>query len=236
MSPLYTAPLAIIQLEVPPAEVSSRVGDQIDWFVQALQLQGDGYQVFRPHLGEQLPDYATVSGAILSGSWAMVTDHAEWSERTAAWVRGAVDHQLPLLGVCYGHQLIAYALGGTVADNPHGWERGLHRLDNLAAGDALLSALPAQFDAWLSHRQSVLKAPPGAKVLARSAMDECQIIRYSPSALSVQFHPEFTQQIMSACLPENITAEAGTLQGTDWARSLLEAFYRGTQLPQAVVS
>jgi len=236
MSPQYTAPLAIIQLEVPPAAVTSRVGDQIDWFVQALQLQGAEYQVFRPHLGEQLPDYATVSGAILSGSWAMVTDHAEWSERTAAWVRGAVDHQLPLLGVCYGHQLIAYALGGTVADNPHGWERGLHRLDNQAPGDALLSALPAQFDAWLSHRQSVLKAPPGAKVLARSAMDECQIIRYSPSALSVQFHPEFTQQIMSACLPENIPAEAGTLQGTDWARSLLEAFYRSTQLPQAVVS
>ncbi|KOC91909.1 glutamine amidotransferase [Winslowiella iniecta] len=236
MSHLSIAPLAIIQLEVPPAEVTTRVGDQIDWFVQALALQDAEYRVIRPHLGEQLPDYSSVSGAILSGSWAMVTDHADWSERTAAWVRGAVDSQLPLLGVCYGHQLISYALGGTVADNPHGWERGLQRLDNLAPGDALLSALPAQFDAWLTHRQSVLKAPPGAQVLARSALEGCQIIRYSASALSVQFHPEFTQQIMSACLPENATEQGDTLQGTDWARTLLEAFYRSTLPQQAAVS
>jgi len=235
MSHLSLTPLAIIQLEVPPAEVSAQVGDQVDWFVQALQLQDGEYRVVRPHLGEQLPDYGTVSGAILSGSWAMVTDHAEWSERTAAWVRGAIDSQLPLLGVCYGHQLMSYALGGTVADNPHGWERGLKRLDNLSKGDVLLSTLPAQFDAWLTHRQSVLKAPPGAQVLARSALDGCQIIRYSPSALSMQFHPEFTQQIMCACLPENSTEESGTLHGTDWSRTLLEAFYRSTLLPQAEV-
>lgn len=66
-----------------------------------------------------------LSAALLSGSWAMVTDRADWSERTAAWVRGAVADGLPLLGVCYGHQLMSYALGGNVGDNPAGWERGL---------------------------------------------------------------------------------------------------------------
>lgn len=226
--------LAIIQLEVPPAAVSAQVGDQTLWFVQALQLQHGEYRVVRPHLGEPLPDFSDLSAAILSGSWAMVTDHAEWSERTAAWIRAAIDHQLPLLGVCYGHQLMAYALGGEVADNPQGWERGLKTVENLAAQDALLSALPARFAAWLSHRQTVLQAPPGAQVLARSAQDECQIIRYSPAALSVQFHPEFSAQIMTACLPDGVSDDGVRLQGEDWARRLLEEFYRGS-LPQANV-
>ncbi|WP_437615496.1 glutamine amidotransferase [Erwinia sp. V71] len=225
MSSLAIAPLAIIQLEVPPAAVSQQVGEQAQWFIQALQLQPGEYLVVRPHLGEPLPDYQQVSAAILSGSWAMVTDHADWSERTAAWVRGAIDAQLPLLGVCYGHQLMSYALGGQVADNPRGWERGLKALDNLAADDALLAALPAQFDAWLSHRQSVLQPPAGARVLARSAVDDCQIIRYTPAALSVQFHPEFDAEIMTACLPAEVVDDGRRVQGTDWARTLLERFW-----------
>ncbi|MCU5774798.1 glutamine amidotransferase [Erwiniaceae bacterium BAC15a-03b] len=229
MSYSAKAPLAIIQLEVPPAAVSAQVGEQSHWFVQALQLQPQDYIVVRPHLGEQLPDFDQVSAAILSGSWAMVTDHADWSERTAAWVRGAIEQQLPLLGVCYGHQLMSYALGGEVADNPRGWERGLKPVENLAPGDTLLSALPAQFEAWLSHRQSVVQPPAGAQVLARSALDECQIIRYSPTALSVQFHPEFDAQIMTACLPAGLSDDGVGLQGADWARSLLETFYRNAQ-------
>lgn len=77
-------PLAIIQLEAPPEEVSQRVGEQQHWFIRALGLQPDNYCVIRPDRGEALPHPDEVSAAILSGSWAMVTDHADWSERTAA--------------------------------------------------------------------------------------------------------------------------------------------------------
>ncbi|WLS77306.1 glutamine amidotransferase [Erwinia pyri] len=203
-------PLAIIQLEAPPEAVSNIVGEQQHWFIAALGLEPDEYIVVRPDLGEALPEPGTISAAILSGSWAMVTDHAEWSERTAAWIRSAVEQALPLLGVCYGHQLMAYALGGVVDDNPRGWERGLQQLEmnDNAQHDPLLSALPVHFSAWLSHRQSVVQPPPGAQVLAASALDRCQIIRYTPQALSVQFHPEFTSQIMSACLQNSQGSEA----------------------------
>ena len=194
--------LAIIPLETPRFGVSDQVGEQQHWFIAALDLAPDEYIVVRPDLGEALPEPGSIAAAILSGSWAMVTDHAEWSERTAAWIRSAVEQSLPLLGVCYGHQLMAYALGGIVDDNPRGWERGLKPLELTAccAKDPLLSQLPVHFSAWLSHRQTVLQAPPGSRVLATSALDECQIIRYSPQALSVQFHPEFTGAIMTACL------------------------------------
>lgn len=203
-------PLAIIQLETPPEAVSNLIGEQQHWFITALGLEPDEFIVVRPDLGEALPEPGTVSAAILSGSWAMVTDHADWSERTAAWIRSAVEQALPLLGVCYGHQLMAYALGGVVDDNPRGWERGLQQLEmnQNAQHDPLLSTLPVHFSAWLSHRQSVVQPPPGAQVLAASALDRCQIIRYTPQALSVQFHPEFTSQIMSACLQNSQGSEA----------------------------
>lgn len=224
-------PLAIIQLETPPLAVSDQVGEQQHWFIAALNLAPDEYIVVRPDLGEALPEPESISAAILSGSWAMVTDHADWSERTAAWIRSAVEQSLPLLGVCYGHQLMAYALGGLVDDNPRGWERGLKPLElkECSAHDPLLSQLPRHFSAWLSHRQSVLQAPPGAQVLATSAQDDCQIIRYSPQALSVQFHPEFTGEIMTACLQNSQPSLSSLMthqQEPAGARQLLYSFWQ----------
>lgn len=232
-------PLAIIQLETPPQPVSSKVGEQRQWFVEALELRDGEYVVVQPHLGEALPDPATISAAVLSGSWAMVTDHAEWSERTAAWIRVAVAAELPLLGVCYGHQLMAYALGGEVGDNPNGWERGLQQLqaNDRCRQDPLLAALPGRFSAWLSHRQSVLTPPPGAQVLAASELEPCQILRYTPQALSVQFHPEFTGNIMTACLQNSLPAsEVVSImqhpQEARWPLQLMREFLLGEQ-PQA---
>lgn len=67
----YTSalPLALIQLEVPPANVVSEIGEQPRWFIDALNLQPDEYLIVRPHLGEALPAFDQISGAILSGSW-----------------------------------------------------------------------------------------------------------------------------------------------------------------------
>lgn len=224
-------PLALIQLEVPPANVVAQIGEQPRWFIDALDLQPHEYLIVRPHLGEALPAFDEISGAILSGSWAMVTDHEEWSERSAAWVRAAIEQELPLLGVCYGHQLMAYALGGEVADNPHGWERGLLpiRCSAQAQRDPLLQSLPAGFSVWLSHRQSVITPPPQAQVLAASAQDGCQIVRYAPQALSVQFHPEFSRHIMNVCLPEGLSDGGDVIEGKDWARALLVEFWQQTR-------
>lgn len=54
----------------------------------------------------------------------MVTDHGPWSEYTAMWLRETVEQHTPVLGTCYGHQMLAYALGGEVGNNPHGYETG----------------------------------------------------------------------------------------------------------------
>jgi GMP synthase (glutamine-hydrolysing) len=130
----------------------------------------------------------------------MVTERLAWSERTAGWIRDAMDAQLPLFGVCYGHQLMAHALGGRVDYLPGGREIGTQpiELTPVAAGDPLTARLPASFRAHTTHEQSVLEPPRGATVLARSARDPHHLLRYGPHAVSVQFHPEFNADVMRA--------------------------------------
>lgn len=228
MTDSHALPLALFQLDVPPPEVVAQVGEQPAWFIAALNLQPDDYTIVRPHLGETLPDLDQISGAILSGSWAMVTDRPEWSERTAAWIRDAVGASLPLLGICYGHQLMAHALGGEVGDNPHGWEGGLKTVTQNVHDDPWLAQLPTTFPAWLSHRQSVLIPPSHARVLAHSAQESCQIIRYTPQAMSLQFHPEFTHAIACACQSDN-RAQPAAMPGKDWPHELLQRFWQQTR-------
>ena len=70
--------------------------------------------------GEALPDPRSVRAVVVTGSAAMVTSREPWSERTAAWLCETVEVKTPVLGICYGHQLLAHALGGRVEDNPQG--------------------------------------------------------------------------------------------------------------------
>src|SRR4030042_4477261 len=88
----------------------------------------------------------------------MVTERAPWSEQAAEWLRKAVSGGVPVLGICYGHQLLAYAHGGRVADNPLGREYGTVqvRMGGAAARDELLGGLPASIPVHEGHTQSVL--------------------------------------------------------------------------------
>ena len=124
----------------------------------------------------------------------MVTDRHPWSERTAQWLRDAAHAGMPLFGICYGHQLIAHALGGEVGDNPNGREMGTVAIDlhPQAQDDPLFAGLPERFDAQATHLQSVLKPPPGATVLARNGHDGCHAFRWGDAAWGLQFHPEFS--------------------------------------------
>lgn len=168
-------------------------------------------EILRVFEGESLPEPGAHRVAIITGSWAMVTDQLDWSEATAAWIRRAMDIGMPMFGICYGHQLMAYALGGVVGYHPAGLEVGCQEIALLpgATSDPLAGLLPSRFNAHLTHLQTVLKPPPGARVLARSSHDPHQILRYGSHAVSTQFHPEFTPSISAAC----VTRRAEMLRG-----------------------
>jgi GMP synthase (glutamine-hydrolysing) len=134
----------------------------------------------------------------------MVTDRLPWSEAAAGWLRGALDAGLPILGVCYGHQLLAHALGGVVDYHPGGMELGTHEifLHPPAAQEPELAGFPPRFDANLFHSQTVVALPPNTTVLAGSAHDPHQLLRYAPMVWSTQFHPEFDGGIMRVLVEE----------------------------------
>ena len=193
-------PILIICTGHAPDAIRGRHGDFPHWFRLAAQLPMQRLQVIDVAAGEALPAPNTVAGALITGSAAMVTERAAWSERSAGWIRHAMDAELPLFGVCYGHQLMAHALGGRIDYLPGGREIGTQDIEKLdvAARDPLAAELPASFRAHTTHEQSVLEAPPGAIALARSMRDPHQLLRYGPRALSTQFHPEFSADVMRA--------------------------------------
>lgn len=195
--PPVTRPLLLIQTGEAPDPLRARLGGFADWFRAAMQLAPEQMQVVRVDEGLALPPPREIAGAVITGSAAMVTDRADWSEATAAWIRDAHAQATPMFGVCYGHQLMAHALGGEVGWLPEGREIGTTTITRHASTQHA-DALPDTFAAHTTHRQTVLAPPAGAQVLAHSARDPHQWLRYGAHAQSTQFHPEFTVATMRA--------------------------------------
>lgn len=194
-------PLLIVRTGRAPDVISARHGDFPRWFRLGLRLPTPRLRIVDVEQGDRLPDPAECAGAVITGSASMVTERLPWSERTAGWIRDAMDVDLPLLGVCYGHQLMSHALGGRVDYLPGGREMGtvsLATAEEYAGGDTLGSSLPGSFHAHATHEQSVMELPSGAVALARSERDPHHLVRYGKHAISTQFHPEFSAEVMRA--------------------------------------
>lgn len=193
-------PLLIVRTGRAPDVIHARHGDFPRWFQLGLRLRSPSLRVIDVERGDDLPSPATLGGAVITGSASMVTEKLAWSERTAGWIRDAMDIDLPLLGVCYGHQLMSHALGGRVDYLPGGREMGTVplTLHGEASDDALAASLPETFVAHTTHEQSVLELPRGASSLARSKRDPHHLVRYGRHAVSMQFHPEFSAEVMRA--------------------------------------
>ncbi|MGE7139360.1 glutamine amidotransferase [Luteibacter sp. NPDC031894] len=193
-------PVLIVRTGRAPDTISRRHGDFPRWFRLGLRLHEARLRIVDVEHGDSLPDPEDCAGAVITGSASMVTEKLPWSERTAGWIRNAMDIDLPLLGVCYGHQLMSHALGGGVDYLPGGREMGTLRIDTHAHAvkDPLGVALPTAFHAHATHEQSVLELPRGAVSLARSDRDPHHLVRYGKHAVSTQFHPEFSATVMRA--------------------------------------
>lgn len=193
-------PLAIFKMgSTWPAMIQAR-GDIDTWLLRSLGEAQNHSIVVAVAQGEALPPVGHLAGAIISGSHAMVTDRAAWSEALAGWLRQAVPAGLPILGICYGHQLLAHALGGEVADLEPEPEVGTVCVALTEAGrdDPLFHALPARFPAHASHVQSARRLPAGAVHLAHSRQEPHHAFRVGKRAWGVQFHPEFDTAAMRA--------------------------------------
>lgn len=213
-----------------------------DWFALGLahgkQSKDLNAQVMvvESHRGETLPALEKISGLIITGSPAYVTDLAAWNYTVADYVKLAHEAGVPQLGICYGHQLIAWAFGGEVGFHPAGREIGTVpvRLQEPARADSLFGQLPAEFLAQASHLQSVLRLPDSAVLLGGNDFDPNHCFRIGEFTWCAQFHPEFDARIIRAYIKEragDIAAEGldpdgllETVQETPESASLLLRF------------
>jgi len=143
---------------------------------------------------DEVPDLSRAAAVIITGSALSVTDPLPWKERVSKSLRELVSAEVPLLGVCFGHQLLAYALGGSVRVNPQGREMGSVSL-SIVEDDPVLGGR-GEILVNSTHVDAVLELPRGARVLAHTQKDANAALRFGPNAWGVQFHPEIDAEVL----------------------------------------
>lgn len=181
--------------------------------------------------GEALPAPDAFDAWLIPGSRHGVYDDLPWIAPLKDFIRAAAKLKRPMAGVCFGHQIIAEALGGKVEKAAIGFRIGMERYETVLDGAAGSVAMPA------FHQDQIILPPPHAEVVARSAACAFAALRYTDAPVfSVQFHPEFSRAYLSDlidCMGQQaakpgLPAESGATDATGmrWIAEFLSSHVR----------
>jgi GMP synthase-like glutamine amidotransferase len=159
--------------------------------------------------GEMPASPSQADAWLVTGSRHGVYDGLPWIEPLKRFLRDCVAARVPVVGICFGHQILAEALGGRAAKAEQGWALGVQDYE-LVARAGWMAGLPDRFAVRALHQDQVTALPPGATILARSPQCAYAALAYgdpdSPDAVSLQPHPEFGPEFMD----ELLALRAGT--------------------------
>jgi GMP synthase-like glutamine amidotransferase len=180
-------------------------------------------------------------GWLITGSRHGVYDALPWIAPLEAFLRGCVASSVPVAGICFGHQILARALGGQAEKWQGGWSIGVHDY-RILARSGWMTEIPDRFALQAMHQDQVTRLPEGAHVLASAQGCPVAAMSYgpldAPLAISIQPHPEFRSDYARALIearsgsvyPETLAAEAQAsidrpVDSRAWARAIA-AFFR----------
>lgn len=212
-------PLAIWTTGAPVPGAESARGDFFRMITEGVGEYPGGFLDVRSVAEPTYPDPADVSGIIVSGSPARLPDRESWMTSTMRALQIAVDAGVPILGICFGHQLLGEALGGKVTANPKGREIGTVDL-MMRNSDPLFDGIDAEPHVVMTHLDSVVETPKSAVVLASTALDPHAALRFKENVWSVQYHPEMDIEILGYYVADRL--EAIRAEGLD-AEAILAA-------------
>lgn len=220
--------IGILQCGQSPAQLKRDLGDYPDMFVRLLAGRGFDFTTWHVEGMEFPQDIHDADGWLLTGSrHGAYEDHA-FIPPLEDFIRRVHDAGVPMVGICFGHQIIAQALGGTVVKHPGGWAVGAQDYD--------FGGQPVTLNAW--HQDQVVALPPGAQVAGRNAFCENAALIYGDRAFTVQAHPEFRDDFIQGLMdtrakgvvPDDLLAGAAARMGQADGASLLadriEAFFK----------
>lgn len=169
------------------------------------------YAVFNV-IDDQWPQYIdSCDGWLITGSASGVYDNAPWMQKLKRWIIHAYEQGMPMVGICFGHQIIAQAFAGKVEKYAGGWALGPHRYQ--LNGLSLEGKTDIQLNAV--HQDQVIVKPENATCVASSSFCHNAILKYGDSVLTIQAHPEFTHEYTYDLLAfhqgKNIPLETATI-------------------------
>ena len=182
--------IGILQTGLAPDTLAPEMGDYPDMFARLLGGHGFTFRTWRVVEGEFPAAVTDADGWLITGSRHGVYEDHPWIPPLEAFIRDAFARRVPLVGICFGHQIVAQAMGGKVARYEGGWAVGATDYD--FGGETLT------LNAW--HRDQVIEAPKGARVIATN--DHCAnaALLYDDRALTVQAHPEFRPEFVDGLM------------------------------------
>jgi len=187
--------LTIVEAGDVPDSLSDRFGPYAKMFGDMFDRLGAAYDydVVRVHHGAPLPDPARLEAILLPGSPAGVYDnHLAWMAPLRDFIRGAYAAAIPMVGICFGHQIMADALGGDVRKSEKGWGLGRH---SYAVKNPALGGGRATLSVACSHQDQVIVPPKEAEIILGSDFTPNAGLAYrNGAALSFQPHPEFLDE------------------------------------------
>jgi len=204
--------LGILTCGHAPVELGDSVADYPDLFVQMLGADAFDYRFFDIVGGDPIPEPGACDAWLITGSRHGVYEDHPWIAPLEALVRRIHEEGRPLVGICFGHQLVAQALGGRVEKHAGGWSVGRveYRLDDAADAVPLMAY----------HQDQVIEPPPGARVLGESDVCRYAALAIGDTIRTLQPHPEFDVSVVTGLLdtrgkaipPERLAAARASLE------------------------
>lgn len=141
--------------------------------------------------GADFPDISELEAVVITGSAFGAYDTPSWMEPLREFIRAAYAKNVPMLGICFGHQIMADALGGKVVKSEKGWSIGRHTYRLNHCPECFLEG-PGQMAIAASHQDQVVEAPKNAEVfLSSDFTPNAGLIYENGVTMSMQPHPEF---------------------------------------------